>query len=711
MNMPKIIPFLLLSILSFSCFAQKERKELDIATAVMEQYRSLAPQTVSGFHWLPDKKFVHYGDHDDLLVRNTDGDTLRRIERAALNTLLRKSNGDTLRGLRVTDTFENRIILSANRRFYALPIGKNELSQVLAYPDNAENVAFHAASSSVVYTIGPNVFYKSSKSPQRQVTAHTEESEVSAGIAIHRSEFGIRKGLFWSEDGKMLGFYEMDESAVTDYPLANYSTIPGKGRTIKYPMAGQTSHTGRVGIYDTRRDSTYYLKTKGPHDQYYTNFTFSPDGKKAYVAIVNRGQDTLKLQVFNAGTGVYEKTLFTEENEAYVEPEQAPIFLKDGRFLWFSERDGYDHIYLYKTDGTLVRQVTKGDFDVLAYHGEVSGGIVVEVVEGLMSEALAVASLQTGKMKKLTSEEASYSVNYDEVSNLVLVKERSMTTANDVYVMNTKGKKMLELVSAENSLSDYQIGDIELPVLEAVDGTELQARLIKPFDFDPDRQYPVIVYLYGGSHAQMIKNNPTAGAPLWMFHAANRGYLVFTIDGRGSAHRGIEFEQATFRNLGDVEMEDQLTGVEYLKSLPYADASRMAVHGWSYGGYMTTSLMLRHPQVFEVGVAGGPVTDWNLYEVMYTERYMDTPEENPAGYEKARLNGYVENLQGDLLLIHGLDDDVVVPQHSYSLLESFVDAGVQVDFFVYPGHPHNVRGKDRIHLMTKVLDYIDLHLD
>jgi dipeptidyl-peptidase-4 len=587
----------------------------------------------------------------------------------------------------------------------------SDFKQVVTYPENAENLTFHSGAAAVTYTVGPNVYYKSGGSPERQVTQHTVESEISAGIAIHRSEFGIRNGLFWAEDGEMLGFYEMDESEVTDYPLANYTSLPGKANPIKYPMAGQTSHTARVGIYDTRRDTTYYLKTTGPKDQYYTNFTFSPDGKTAYVAIVNRGQDKMQLNAYDARTGDFQKTLFTEESESYVEPEHGPIFLKDGRFLWFSERNGYDHLYLYNANGTLVRQVTKGDFDVLDYHGETDGGILVEVVEGLMSEALAIADLNSGKLKKLTNDESSFSVTFDSSSELFLVKERSMTVANDVYVMNPKGKKVLELVEAQDPLSDYQIGDIELPVLDAKDGTKLQGRLIKPYDFNPDTTYPVIVYVYGGPHAQLITNNQTAGAPLWMFHAANRGYVVFTVDGRGSGHRGLDFEQATFRNLGDVEMEDQLTGVEYLKTLPYVDSSKMAVHGWSFGGFMTTSLMLRQPGVFNVGVAGGPVTDWSLYEIMYTERYMDKPEENPEGFKKARLNQYVENLEGDLLLIHGLDDDVVVPQHSYSLLESFVDAGVQVDFFVYPGHPHNVRGKDRIHLMTKVLNYIDLHID
>lgn len=682
-----------------------------MATAILQQSRSLAPKTVSGFHWLPNQQFIHSGENRDLIVRNLDGDTLHHHVLGAINDELRESNSDTLRRLRVAEVAEGKIFLSGKRIFYSMNSDGSDLQQVLTYPENAKNITFHPSSGSVTYTVGPNVFYKSSGSPERQVTNHTVESEVSAGIAIHRSEFGIRNGLFWSESGAMLGFYEMDESEVTDYPLADYSTIPGEPRPLKYPMAGQSSHTARVGIYDAQRDTTYYLQTTGPKDQYYTNFTFSPSGKKAYLAIVNRGQNKMQLNVYNISTGAFEKTLFTEEDEAYVEPERGPIFLKDGRFLWFSERDEFDHLYLYKADGTLVRQVTSGEFDVLDYHGQVDGGILVEVVDGLMSEALGVADLNSGKLKKLTSDESSFSVKFDSDSELFLVRERSMTVANDVYIMNAKGKKALNLVEADDPLTEYQMGDIELPVLEASDGTQLQGRLIKPYDFDPDMKYPVIVYVYGGPHAQMITNNRTAGAPLWMFHAANRGYVIFTVDNRGSGHRGLKFEQATFRNMGDVEMEDQLAGVDYLKTLLYADSTKMAVHGWSYGGFMTTSLMLRHPGVFGVGVAGGPVTDWSLYEIMYTERYMDTPQENPEGFEKAKLNGYVENLQGDLLLIHGLDDDVVVPQHSYSLLESFVDAGVQVDFFTYPGHPHNVRGKDRIHLMTKVLDYIDLYLE
>lgn len=690
--------------------AQDEPKEIDLTSAVLQQYRKLAPQTIRGFHWVSDGSFLHSNDKGNILIKDNDGETTQEFSLKDVNDLLRQSNLDTLSRLVVADVMNGKIFLYGKNRLYALTSNGSSIEPALIYPDQIGHKEFQLASSSVAYIKGPNVFVKTGNSPEIQVTNHSHNAQVSAGIAIHRSEFGIYKGLFWSENGTRLGFYEMDESPVTNYPLADYTSIPGEVNLIKYPMAGQASHEARVGLYDVLTDTTIYLQTTGPKDQYYTNFTFSPDGKAVYLAIVNRGQNKMKLNRYNAETGAFEKTLFIENNDKYVEPERGPIFLSDGKFLWFSERDGFDHLYLYNADGTLIRQLTTGEFDVLTYHGEVSGGVLLEVVEGLMSEALIIVDLKNGKARKVSTSPSSFSLSFDTSSKHTLVREKSMTVANKVYIIDAKGKNILNLVNADNPLSDYQIGDIELPVINAEDGTKLQCRLIKPYNFDPDTTYPVIVYVYGGPHAQLIRNSPTAGAPLWMFHAANRGYVVFTVDGRGSAHRGLAFEQAIFRNLGDVEMEDQLTGVEYLKSLPYVNTSRMAVHGWSYGGFMTTSLMLRYPEVFDVGVAGGPVTDWNLYEIMYGERYMDTPEENPQGYEKARLNSYVENLEGDLLLIHGLDDDVVVPQHSYALLKSFVDAGVQVDFFTYPGHPHNVRGKDRVHLMTKVLDYIDQRL-
>jgi dipeptidyl-peptidase-4 len=263
------------------------------------------------------------------------------------------------------------------------------------------------------------------------------------------------------------------------------------------------------------------------------------------------------------------------------------------------------------------------------------------------------------------------------------------------------------LLESANKYDEYTIGSAEIKTIKAADGTtDLHTRLIKPSTFDPSKKYPVLVYVYGGPHAQMITNSFLDGANLWMYWMAEQGYLVFTVDNRGSDNRGFAFESVIHRNLGVNEMDDQLKGVDYLKSLPYVDANRLAVHGWSYGGFMTTSLMLRKPDVFKVGVAGGPVTDWNYYEIMYGERYMDTPAENKEGFEQSSTLNYVKNLKGKLLLIHGTSDDVVVMQNNFSLIKKFVEAQKQVDFFPYPMHKHNVQGKDRVHLMKKVLDYV-----
>ena len=230
--------------------------------------------------------------------------------------------------------------------------------------------------------------------------------------------------------------------------------------------------------------------------------------------------------------------------------------------------------------------------------------------------------------------------------------------------------------------------------------------MIKPSNFDPSKKYPVFVYVYGGPHAQMINNSYLDGANLWMYWMAEQGYLVFTVDNRGSENRGVAFESIIHGQLGVVEIDDQMKGVEYLKSLPYVDGNRLAIHGWSYGGFMTTSIMLRKPDAFKVGVAGGPVTDWKYYEVMYGERYMDTPLENQKGFDTSSTLNYVKDLKGKLLLIHGTSDDVVVMQNNFALIKKFVEAGKQIDFFPYPMHKHNVQGKDRVHLMQKVLDYV-----
>ena len=706
----RLIPFLIL-LVSLSVTGQ-DLKVLDLETAVTEQYRSLYPDRLSGLEWISPKTFTVVGSQGDLMILNISGDTIRTISPKDMNTALASLEVDSVKSVRPYAWLDSKtFLIRCGRELVKIKTGDLSAEIHMKIPSKATNTEFSTKSGYLAYTLGNDVFIATPSDSAIQVTNHGN-SQTSAGVAIHRSEFGITKGLFWSENGTMLGFYEMDESMVTDYPLANYTPIPAEVNLIKYPMAGQKSHHAKTGIFNVDEKSLIYLKTGEPLDHYLTNFTFSPDGKSAYLAEVNRDQNEMKLNVYESATGNFVKTLFVETDVEYVEPEHPPYFPKgdSDAFLWMSERDGYNHIYSYSADGKLIKQLTDGDFDVLEINGITPDGktIVVTAVEGLMDRAVYSVGVKSGKMKNLTSGVGNYGVTMDDGEYFIL-SNSSPTAANDVSVVDMRGEVITTLLNAENPLDNYKLGKVEFPVLTSDDGTKLQARLIKPYDFDASKKYPVIVYVYGGPHAQMVRNDYKAGASLWMFEAANRGYLVFTVDGRGSGNRGLEFEQAVFRQLGTLEMEDQLKGVDYLKSLPYVDGDKLAVHGWSFGGYMTTSLMLRHPGVFKIGVAGGPVTDWRLYEIMYGERYMDTPEQNPEGYKTADLKNYTDKLEGDLLLIHGLDDNVVVPQHSYTLLEQFVKSGKQVDFFSYTGHEHNVRGKDRVHLMTKVLDYIDLH--
>jgi dipeptidyl-peptidase-4 len=550
----------------------------------------------------------------------------------------------------------------------------------------------------------------------RQVTDDGSR-ELTYGEAAHRYEFGITKGMFWSPDGKRLAFYRVDHSPVSDYPFVDLTQIPARHTPIKYPMAGGPSHHATVGIYDVEKQETYFLRIAGPEEQYLTNITWSPDGRYVYVVVVNRDQNYMELQRYSAANGGLDKKLFDERSTKYVEPEHGPIFLPNepNEFLWYSERDGFNHLYRYGLGGRELGRVTEGNWvvtEVLGFDEKGSRIFIQATKEGPLDRHLYGVEIKSGKMTRLTPESGWHRGKLSG-DGRYLIDEWSSESEKMPYqarVIDTKnGKIVREIFTAGNPLQNHQLGKTSLFSLKSNDGKDLFCRLIKPVDFDSTQQYPVLVYVYNGPHVQLV-NNQWMGASLgrWimlMNYFASQGYVVFTLDGRGSAYRGLAFENAVFRNLGQQEMQDQLVGVEYLKQKPWVDAERMGVLGWSYGGFMTTSLMLRQPGVFKVGVAGGPVIDWKLYEVMYTERYMDTPETNPEGYAESSLLQYIDRLQGKLCIIQGLQDDVVVPQHSNLLLREAVENNVQIDYFPYAIYKHHVQGADRLHLLELMYNY------
>lgn len=581
-------------------------------------------------------------------------------------------------------------------------------------PEGATNEDYHTTRSRLAYTVGNNLYMQESDGTSVQIT-HEPEGIV-CGQSVHRNEFGISKGTFWNADGTLLAFYRMDESMVTSYPLVDITARVGQVNAIRYPMAGMTSHKVQVGIFNPANGKTIYLNTGDATDRYFTNISWAPDGKSLYLIELNRDQNHAKLCRYNSETGELMSTLIEETHPKYVEPQHPILFLPwdHTQFIYQSQKDGYNHLYLYNTDGKLIKQLTKGKWlvqNILGFNARKKEVIIASTEVSPLQSNLYKVNVNTGKRTPLDNSKGVHNGILSASGNYIIDRYSTPDTPRKIEITNTQSKKSVSLLTAKNPYEGFVMPAIETGTIKAADGkTDLYYRLVKPADFDPNKKYPAIVYVYGGPHAQMITNGWMNDARGWDIYMANKGYIMFTLDNRGSSNRGLEFENVTFRHLGIEEGKDQVKGVDYLKSLPYIDSSRIGVHGWSFGGHMTTALMLRYPEIFKVGVAGGPVIDWKYYEIMYGERYMDTPQTNPEGYEQCDLKNLAGQLKGHLLIIHDDHDDTCVPQHTLSFMKACIDARTYPDLFIYPGHKHNVLGRDRVHLHEKITRYFEDYL-
>jgi dipeptidyl-peptidase-4 len=540
--------------------------------------------------------------------------------------------------------------------------------------------------------------------------------EIVYGQSVHRNEFGIEKGTFWSPDGQRLAFYRMDQSMVTDYPQVDIFPREATHEPDKYPMAGMTSHKVTVGVYDLNTQKTVYLQAGDPTDRYFTNIAWSPDSKTIYMFELNRKQNDCSLVSYNAETGAKVAELYRETSDKYVEPLHPIQFLPwdDTKFVMQSQKDGYNHLYLFDRSGKELKQLTKGAWvvmDVLGFNKKDKTIIIASNEKNPLQRNLWAVNINNGKRTLLDNGMGVHRGTLSSSGALMYDKYQEPCVPLCITVTNTQKTKPITLMTSEDPWKDYQQPIFENGSIKAADGiTDLYFRMVKPHDFDATKQYPTVVYVYGGPHAHNVDASWHWASRSWETYMAQKGYIVFILDNRGSENRGREFEQTTFHQLGQIEMQDQMKGVEYLKSLPYVDMNRLGVHGWSFGGFMTISLMTNYPDVFKVGVAGGPVIDWKWYEVMYGERYMGTPEDNPEGYAKSSLIDKAKNLKGKLQIITGYNDNTVVPQHCLSFLDACVKAGTQPDFFAYPGEEHNMRGHASVHLHERITQYFEDYL-
>lgn len=706
--MKSILITLALLVQTFVTFAQtKQLVPEEIITN-----RKLYPANLSNLQWVSNTGQYTWQLPDAVLrgyVGNDKVDTLLKL--AGFNSMLEAAGRKPVQRIPYfTWSDDGAMLFSQGNDF--LSAKQSTLSVLHSLPENAANTDKAPVTGYMAYTVDNNLYISAGK--QVTVTADDNKGIVN-GQSVHRNEFGISKGTFWSPEGNKLAFYRMDETMVTEYPLVDITARTAELNSIRYPMAGMASHHVTLGIYDLATGKTVFMQTGEPAEQYLTNIAWSPDQASVYIAVLNRDQNHMKLNQYDASTGVFIKTLFEEKNDRYVEPQNPIVFVPGNpqQFIWQSQRDGYNHMYLYNISGKLEKQLTSGNWivnELLGFDLSGRGLFYTSTEPSPTGNYLYYLELKNGKLHRLTPDNGTHSINLRQDGKYFISTYSNINTPPVTQVVETKSLKAKTINKADNPLKEYALGETSIFTIKAADGTtDLYCRLIKPSQMEAGKKYPVFIYVYGGPHAQLVTDNWMSGG-LFLQYMAQQGFVVFTVDNRGSGNRGFEFESVIHRNLGKAEMADQLKGIEYLKTLPFVDADRIGVDGWSYGGFMSVNLKLNYPEIFKVATAGGPVCDWKYYEVMYGERYMDTPEQNPEGYKNASLIEQAGKLQGKLLIIHGGIDNTVVWQHSQHFLKACIDHKKQLDYFVYPTHEHNVGGIDRAHLFRKIASYHEENL-
>ena len=594
----------------------------------------------------------------------------------------------------------------------------------IVIPRDAAGVE-RSSSGTFAYTKGNSLFIND---VTETCVACSEDAEIVYGQSVSRDEFGISGGIFWSPDGSRLAFYRKDNSRVTDFPLLDITSRTGSLRNIKYPMNGMESEEIRLGIYDLTSGTTAWCDvTDFGYDRYLTNISWTPDCKYVIIQVLDRTQKHMRMNMYRATDGAFVRTLLTEDNTRYVEPLDPVWFLK-GTYSFIyrtNNRDGYRNLYLCDTLGN-VRRLTQVDADV-AYAGNdgktvyYTSAEVSPVENHLFKVQVSLkgrrmpdgnaCSFKFGSPARLTSEEGWHNISLSEDCKKFIDSFSSFNVPQVTNLKTTGGKLVRNLNIASDPLTQFKTGKVVLGTVKSADGRyDNWYRMFFPADFDSTKKYPVILYVYGGPHSQMVQDSWLGQVRMWEMLMAQKGYIVYVQDNRGTENRGAEYEMAIHRQCGQCEMADQMVGIEMLKSLPYVDKDRIGVHGWSYGGFMTISLMTNYPETFKVGVAGGPVIDWKWYEVMYGERYLDTEDPNPEGFAKTSLIGKAKDLKGKLLICQGAIDNTVVWEHSLSFVQKCIEEGVQLDYFPYPRSEHNVMGIWRVHLMDKVTGYFDGNL-
>ncbi|HOZ75755.1 MAG TPA: S9 family peptidase [Flavobacterium sp.] len=574
-------------------------------------------------------------------------------------------------------------------------------------PD-AKKIAFAKDNNLFVYDIASKKI--------AQITTDGKKNSVINGITdwVYEEEFAFVRAFDWSADSKKIAFIRFDETDVPEFSMSIFhKELYPKVETFKYPKAGEKNSLVSLHVYDVAAASVKKVNLGNYNEFYIARLQWTKDANVLSAQLLNRHQDNLDL-LFIDGNTASAKVVLNEKDKAYVDVHDNLTFLKDNSFIWTSEKDGFNHIYLYDKNGRLKSQVTKGNWEVTGYYGfdEKSNTVFYQSVEnGSTNRDIYRIGLDGKNKKRLSAatgtHEATFSPNFD----LFIDKFSSATVPTTFTLNEAKTAKQVKVIEDNKDLAAklkaYNLSSKEFFVLKTDKGNELNAWILKPKDFDASKKYPVLMYQYSGPGSQQVNNDWNSADDYWFQMLAQQGYIVACVDGRGTGFKGAAFKKATQLQLGKYEVEDQIDAAKVIGNYPYVDKNRIGIWGWSYGGFMASNCLLKGADVFKMAIAVAPVTNWRFYDSIYTERYMQTPQENPSGYDDNSPINHVGKLKGKYLLIHGSADDNVHVQNTMQMIEALVQANKQFDSQIYPDKNHGIYGgKTRIQLFNKLTNFI-----
>ncbi|WP_309609024.1 S9 family peptidase, partial [Flavobacterium sp.] len=599
--------------------------------------------------------------------------------------------------------------------YYIYDITTKSLTKIADY--KIQEPTFSPDGSKIAFAKENNLFvYDVASKKTTQVTSDGNKNEIINGITdwVYEEEFAFVRAFDWNASSDKIAFIRFDESQVPEFSMNIYGKelYPVTDK-FKYPKAGEKNAEVSLHIYDTKSASTKKIDLSKYNDFYIARLEFTNEANTLSAQVLNRHQDNLDLLFVDANSGAT-KVILNEKDKAYVDVTDNLTFLKDNSFIWTSEKDGFNHIYHYDATGKLKNQITKGNWEVTSYYGfdEKMKTVYYQSVEnGSINRDVYSISLDGKSKKRLTTQigtnGATFSPNFQ-----YFINSFSSASVPTIYTLNNSkdGKLVKEIVNnneLSNQLKTYDLPSKEFFVLKTEKGNELNAWIIKPKDFDASKKYPVFMYQYSGPGSQQVVNGWGSSNEYWFMMLAQQGYIVACVDGRGTGFKGAEFKKCTQLQLGKYEVEDQIDAAKVIGNYPYVDKSRIGIWGWSYGGFMSSNCLFQGADVFKTAIAVAPVTSWRYYDSIYTERYMQTPQENASGYDNNSPINHVSKLKGNFLLIHGTADDNVHVQNTMKMVEALVQANKQFDWAIYPDKNHGIYGgKTRLQLYTKMTNFL-----